>query len=333
MTHTAPRNTGRPTSRLSRKFVIAALAVPALFLTACSPAAGAGTSALSIAAGGTGGVYYPFGGGIASMIGADIKGFDATVQATNASVDNILLVQSGSADLGFGVGDVVSDAVEGVGSFDGAPADICSIGNLYNNFMQLVTTNDTGIDSVADLKGKTISVGSPGSATEVLAVRMLEIAGIDPDADIDRRQLGAAGTVDALRDGTIDAGFWGGGLPTGALVDLATTGDMHLVAIGDQADALAAEYGDYYFAQDIPANTYEGQTEAISVIASPNILVANTSMDEGLQQDITAAIYENKEGLIKVHPAANDLDTATGGDIAFIDTCPGSQTYFDQANG
>ena len=333
MTHTFPRGTRRPPSRASRTFVIAALAVPALLLTACSPAAGAGTTALSIAAGGTGGVYYPFGGGIASMIGADIEGVDATVQATNASVDNMLLVQSGSADLGFGVGDVVSDAVEGVGSFDGAPVDICSIGNLYNNFMQLVTTNDTGIDSVADLKGKTISVGSPGSATEVLAVRMLEIAGIDPDTDVDRRQLGAAGTVDALRDGTIEAGFWGGGLPTGALVDLATTGDMHLVAIGDQADALAAKYGDYYLAQDIPANTYEGQTEAISVIASPNILVANTSMDEGLQQDITAAIYENKEGLIKVHPAAKELDTATAGEITFIDTCPGSQTYFDQANG
>lgn len=325
----------RPTSRkgLKTRLAIAAIAVPALFLTACSPTAGTsgGTTELAIAAGGTGGVYYPLGGGIASMIRDNIAGYDATVQATNASVDNMLLIENGGADLAMVVGDVASDAVEGIGSFD-APMDVCSLGNMYNNFMQLITTKSTGIDNVEGMKGKKVSVGSPGSATEILAVRLLEAAGLDPDTDVDRRQLGVAETVAALRDGTIDAGFWSGGLPTGALVDLATTGDMHLVPIGEYAEGLASEYGEFYVEQDIPANTYETQTEAVSVIASPNVLVVSVEMDEQLQQDITAAIWDNREALMQVHPSASELDAATAGDVPFIDTCPGAQTYFDAAN-
>ncbi len=323
------------------RYAIAALAASGLLLTACSPiesggggedkGAATGTTTLTIASGGTGGVYYPLGGGIATMIRNDVKGYDATVQETNASVDNMLLVQKGSADLAFGVGDVVSDAAEGIGSFEGNAVEICSLGSLYNNFMHLVTTNGTGLTNVEDMRGKRISVGAPGSATEVGAVRILAAAGIDAATDIDRRQLGAAETVAALRDGTIDAGFWDGGLPTGAIIDLASTGEMHLVPIGEYADALATEFGEYYLKQDIPANTYEGQSEAVSVIASPNILVANKDMDEGLQENITAAIFDNKEALIKVHPAANALDASTAGDVPFIDTCPGSQAYFDRA--
>ena len=321
------------------RYAIAALAVPALFLTACSPVGGgtdapaAGDTALTIASGGTGGVYYPLAGGIATMIGNDVDGYSATVQETNASVDNMLLIENGSADLAFGVSDVVGAAAAGTEPFESGALNICSIGNLYSNFMHLVTTNGTGIASAEDMKGKTISVGAPNSATEVGAVRIIEAAGINPETEIERRQLGVAETVQALRDGTIDAGFWDGGLPTGALVDLASTGDMQLIPIGQYADTLSADHGAYYFEQEIPANTYEGQTEAVSVVVSPNILVASKDMDEGLQENITAAIFDNKEALIQVHPAANELDAATAGDIAFIDTCPGSQAYFDQAAG
>ena len=322
--------------RRTVRIAIAALAVPALFLTACSEggggAAAGGSTALSIAAGGTGGVYYPLGGGIATMIGNDIEGYSATVQETNASVDNLLLVQTEAADLALVVGDVVSDAVEGIGSFADNPVDICSLGNLYNNYMQLVTSAGSGIESVEDMKGKRVSVGSPSSATEVGAVRILESAGINVETDIDRRQLGAAETADALRDGTIDAGFWSGGLPTGALVDYASTGDMVLVNFGEYAEALATEFGEYYVEQEIAANTYEGQSEAVSVIVSPNLLVASNSMDATLQEQITAAIFDNKDALIQVHPAAEELDAATAGNVPYITTCAGAQTYFDKAN-
>ncbi len=283
---------------------------------------------LSIATGGTGGVYYPLGGGFATVIGDNVEGYSATVQETNASVDNMLLVQSGQADLAFTVGDVAADAAAGEGEFE-EPLDVCAIGNTYNNFMQPITTTGTGIQSIEDLRGKRVSVGAPGSATEVLALRLLELAGINPDTDIERAQLGAGETVEALRDRTIDAGFWSGGLPTGALVDLASTGELVIIPHGEYEDELQSQFGEYYFARDIPANTYQGQTEPVSAIASPNVLVANTSMPEELQQQIAQAIFENKEQLVQVHPAASELDPATAGDIGFMDTCPGAQAYFD----
>ncbi|MDF9276848.1 TAXI family TRAP transporter solute-binding subunit [Arthrobacter sp. EH-1B-1] len=324
------------------RIAAAVLLAPALFLSACgSPAPSGGGDGggadsgeggtLSIATGGTGGVYYPLGGGFATVIRENVEGYDATVQETNASVDNILLLESGAADLALAVGDVVADAVEGVNDFEGKAQEICSLGNVYNNFLQPVTVEGTGIQSVEDMKGKVVSVGAPGSATEVAAIRTLEAAGLDPEADIDRRQLGVAETVAALRDGTIDAGFWSGGLPTGALIDLAADGDMVIVPIGEYAAPMAEEYGEYYVEQEIPAETYEGQTEPISVIASPNILVAPSSMDEQLQEDITTALFENKDQLIQVHPAAEEMDAATAGDVPFVETCPGAQAYYDQA--
>jgi TRAP transporter TAXI family solute receptor len=330
-----------PARRRLQRLCAAAVLVPAVFLSACgspAPSGGGGGEGgaggggtLSIATGGTGGVYYPLGGGFATVIRDNIKGYDATVQETNASVDNMLLIENGSAQIAFGVGDVVSDAVEGVGEFEGKPQEICSLGNIYNNFMQAVTVDGTGIQNVKDMAGKVISVGAPSSATEVAALRILEAAGIDPKSGIQRRQLGAAETVAALRDGTIDAGFWSGGLPTGALIDLAGDGDMKLLAIGEYAAPLADKFGAYYVKQDIPANTYEGQSEAVSTIASPNILVASKKMGQQLQQDVTAALFDNKEALVKVHPAASEMDAATAGDVGFVEVCPGSKTYFDKA--
>jgi uncharacterized protein len=323
--------------RRAKHSIVAGAAVASLLLAACSPAGESGGESgqggeLSIATGGTGGVYYPLGGGFATVIRQNVEGYDATVQETNASIDNMLLVQQGSADIALGVGDVVADAVEGVREFD-QPLPLCSLGNLYNNFMQPVTTKGTGITSIEDMRGKTVSIGDPGSATELGAMRILEAAGLNPDEDVELRQLGVDETVVALKDGTIDAGFWSGGLPTSALVDLATSEQMVLIPNGEYSDSLQQKYGEYYAAMDIPANTYEDQKQAVSVIGSPNILVASTEMDEQLQEDLTGAIFDNKQQLVQVHPAAKEFDPSTAGDVPFIDTCPGAQRYFDQAGG
>lgn len=284
---------------------------------------------LSIATGGTGGVYYPLGGGFATVIRENVEGYDATVSETNASVDNMILIGDGGADLALVLGDTAADAVNGDGDFE-EPVTACALGRLYDNYTQIVTTADSGITSVEDMEGMSVSLGSPGSGTEIIALRILEAAGIDPDSGISRQQLGVAETVEALRDGTIDAGFWSGGLPTGALVDYATTGDMVLVPHGEYASAMADAYGPYYVETEIPADTYDGQTEAVSVVVVPNVLVANPdNMDEGLQEQITAAIFDNREQLTDVHPAAAALDASTAGDLEFMDVCPGSQSYFD----
>lgn len=327
--------------RRSRLFFTMAVALTVV-LTACGGGnsgggggGGNGTATrnanLTFATGGTGGVYYPYGGGIANLLSSKLPGVVVTVQETNASVDNMKLLDSNQAQLALGLGDVVSDAANGQNTFT-KPLDICALGNLYNNFVHVFTTKDTGITTIEDVKGKRVSVGAVGSASEVTADRIMQAAGIDPQKDITRVQLGVAETVAAIQDGTVDVGFWSGGLPTGAIVDLASNKDLVLIPTGQYADAMATKYGDFYFAADIPAGTYDGQDQAVANVVSPNILVARTDMDQSLQQDITKTIFENKEQLITVHPAAKELDPKTAGNIKFIKTCPGAQAYYDSVN-
>jgi len=287
-----------------------------------------GTGRLSIATGGTGGVYFPLGGGLADLITENVEGYTATAEETNASVDNMNLIGSGESDIAFVLGDTASDAVTGGGEFEGGAIDACALGIVYTNFTQLVASAESGIAAVADLEGMRVSMGEAGSGTEVIGLRILEAAGLDPDADIERAQLGVAETVDALRDGTLDAGFWSGGLPTGALVDYASTGDMVLVPTAEVAADLQGTYGDYYLESEIPPGTYEGQESAVSVIGVPNVLVVNTSMDEGLQEQLTALLFDHKDELVAVHPAAEELEAETAGDVPFMDVCPGAQTFY-----
>jgi TRAP transporter TAXI family solute receptor len=328
--------------RRPRLFLAAGLAA-SVVLTACGggesgDGGGGGGEAgaeernenLTFATGGTGGVYYPYGGGIANVISAELPGVVVTVQETNASVDNMKLLESDQAQLALALGDVVSDAVKGENTFE-QPIDVCSLGNLYANFVHFFTTADTGIKTVEDLKGKRVSPGAVGSASEVTADRIMEAAGLNPQTDIERAQLGVAETVAAIQDGTVDAGAWSGGLPTGAIVDLASTDELVLIPTGEYADELAEKYGDYYYEQDIPAKTYEGQDKASPQVVSPNILVVRSDMDESLQEDLTRVIYENKEQLTTVHPAAEELDPKKA-EVGFIETCPGAKAYFDSVN-
>jgi uncharacterized protein len=337
MTSLKTRTTPRRRSRL----LLAVGVTASIVLTACGGGdadtggdSAAGEEApeerneqLTFATGGTGGVYYPYGGGIANVISGELPGVVVTVQETNASVDNMKLLETDQAQLALALGDVVSDAVNGENTFT-APIDVCSLGNLYNNYVHFFTTADTGIKTIEDLKGKRVSPGAVGSASEVTADRIMQAAGLDPQADIERVQLGVAETVAAIQDGTVDAGAWSGGLPTGAIVDLASTDELVLIPTGEYAADLAEEYGDYYFEGEIPAETYEGQDEASPQVVSPNILVVRSDMDESLQEDITRTIYENKEQLITVHPAAEELDPENA-TVEFIETCPGAQAYFD----
>jgi hypothetical protein len=316
------------------------LAAAALLLAACQPAdtgdgespspAAGGTEQLTIATGGTGGVYVPLGGGLAIELSENIEGVSASAQETSASVDNMLLIGTGGADIAFVLGDTAADAVEGRADFEGNPIDACTLGILYSNFTQVVTSTDAGISSIEDLRGKRVSVGAPGSGTEIIALRILEAAGIDPDDDITRSQLLVDETVQGLGDGTIDAGFWSGGLPTGALVEYANTGNMLILPTAEYTADLADEYGPFYVERDLPGGTYPDQDEAVPTIVVPNVLVVNTSMSEDLQRQITQVLFEQKEDLVSVHPAAEELDASTAGEVDFMDVCPGAQAYYDE---
>jgi uncharacterized protein len=286
---------------------------------------------LSVATGGTAGVYQVYGGGLADVISDELDGYQATAETTSASVDNMKLIAQKDSDVAFTLADSAIDAVEGRESFD-EPLPIRALAQIYTNYTQIGTTAGKGISSVEDLRGKRVSVGDPGSGTEVIALRVLEAAGLDPDEDIDRSQLGVDESVNAVKDGSIDAFFWSGGLPTGAVTDLATTEELVLVPNAEYAPKLRDQYGKAYQETTIPKDTYDGLKEDVPVIGVPNLLVVHEDMEEDLAQDLTALLFDQKKRLTKVHPEAENLDRERAQDvIAPVKLHPGAQAYFEEA--
>lgn len=290
------------------------------------------TQRLSIATGGTGGVYFVYGGGLAEQITRNLDGVEATAEVTSASVDNMLLIADEASDLAFTLADTAQDAVAGREGFDEAvPAQ--ALAQIYTNYTQVVTTADSGIESIDDLQGMRVSVGSPNSGTEVIALRIFEAAGMDADADIDRQQLDVDQSVQALRDGTIDAFFWSGGLPTGAITDLSTTDQVVMIPTAEYVDDLQQTYGDVYTETDIPADSYDGLEQDVATVVVPNYLVVNESMDEELAYDLTSLLFERKDELVQVHPEAENLDPVTAQEVVGIELHPGAERYFEESGG
>jgi TRAP transporter TAXI family solute receptor len=284
---------------------------------------------LSIATGGTAGVYQVYGGGLADVVSDELEGYKATAETTSASVDNIKLIEQKNSDVAFTLADSAIDAVEGRESFD-EPMPIRALAQIYTNYTQVGTTAGKDIFSIEDLRGKRVSVGDPGSGTEVIALRVLEAAGLDPDEDIDRSQLGVDESVNAVRDGSIDAFFWSGGLPTGAVTDLATTEDLVLVPNAEYAPKLRQQYGEAYQETTIPKDTYDGLEEDVPVIGVPNLLVVHRDMEDDLAQDLTALLFEQKKRLTQVHPEAENLDRERAQDvIPPVKLHPGAEAYFE----
>jgi uncharacterized protein len=285
---------------------------------------------LSIATGGTAGVYQVYGGGLADVISDELDGYQATAETTSASVDNIKLIAQQDSDVAFTLADTAIDAVEGRESFDG-PQPVRALAQIYTNYTQIGTTAGADISSVEDLRGKRVSVGDPGSGTEVIALRVLEAAGLNPDEDIDRSQLGVDESVNAVRDGSIDAFFWSGGLPTGAVTDLATTDDLVLVPNAEYVGKLRDEYGEAYQEATIPADTYKGLEEDVPVIGVPNLLVVHEEMEDDLAHDLTALLFDQKKRLTEVHPEAENLDRQDAQNVVPpVELHPGAQNYYEE---
>lgn len=304
--------------------------VLALLVSACAGPPGNRENRLSVATGGTGGVYYVYGGGIAAEITEDLDGYQATAEATSASVDNMILVANGSSDLGFTLADTAADAVEGAPPFE-EPLPLRALGQLYSNYNHIVVRADSGIEDIEDLAGRTVSIGSPGSGTEITALRILEAAGVDPETEIEREQLSVSESAEALGDGAIDAFFWSGGLPTGAVTDIATTEDIRLLDASGVIDDMRSEYGDVYREEPIPEGTYSGVPE-VAAIAVPNYLVVNENMDDTLAHDLTRLLFEQKEDLVNVHPEAEKLDTEEAQNVVPMELHPGAAGYYDETS-
>ena len=279
---------------------------------ACTRESG-GARYLSIATGGTGGVYYPYGGGLAKVLNDNLPGVRATAEVTAASVDNLKLIRDGGADIAFVLADTLADAVAGRGAFEGRPVPARSLAVLYSNYTHLVSLASSGIRTAADLRGKVVSTGSPGSGTEVIAIRVLRAAGLDPDRDVTRQGLGASESAGALADGKIAAFFFSGGLPTAAVQDLAHTAGItiRLIPTADQLPALQRDYGPLYFPLEMPASAYRGTGGSVAVVGVANVLVVNTSMPDALAYDITRLLLDKRADLVAIHPEARHLSPET----------------------
>jgi TRAP transporter TAXI family solute receptor len=289
---------------------------------------------ISIATGGTGGVYYPMGGGLAAVLSKYVPGMQATAEVTGGSVDNLKLIGSGKPYVAFTMSDAAQDALKGEDKFKGNKVNVRTLVVLYPNRMHLVAIDGKGINRFSDLKGKRVSTGSPGSATEVMAFRLIEAAGMDKDKDLKRERLGAAESVNAMKDGKIDAFFWVGGLPTAAVSDLANSPGVKIKMI-DHADVVAKmnqKYGQLYVQDTIGKNVYKGMDADNKQATVMNLLVAHQSMDDKTAYNIVKAVFDHRDELIRVHKEAENFKlenqkTAAAGGIPWH---PGAIRYFKE---
>jgi TRAP transporter TAXI family solute receptor len=261
---------------------------------------------ISIATGGTGGVYYPLGGGMAAVLSKHVPGLQATAEVTGGSVDNLKLIGTGKPYLGMVMSDAAQDALKGEDKFKGNKVPLKTLLVMYPNRMHVVSIEGRGVSKMADLKGKRVSTGAPGSATEVMAFRLIEAVGLDKDKDMKRERLSVAESVNALKDGKIDAFFWVGGLPTAAVTDLANTPGTKIKMI-DHADAVAAmnkKYGNLYVEDVIGKSVYKGMEADNKQATVMNILVAHDNLDEKTAYNIVKTVFEKKDELVAVHKEA-----------------------------
>ena len=312
--------------------VRAALAATTAVALAAGVPALAQTTRISITTGGTGGVYYPLGGGMANILSKYVPGLQATAEVTGGSVDNLKLLQAGKAEVGFSMVDAAWDGYKGLDKFKDAAVPARTLMVLYPNRMQVVTVEGSGINKLSDLKGKRVSTGSPGSGVEVMTMRVLDAMGIDPKKDIKQERLGAAESVNAIKDRKIDAFFWVGGVPTAALTDLASTPGMKIKLL-DHSEAIAAmnqKHGPLYVKGIIPANAYSGQDKPVENIDVWNILVASDKMSNDMAYQIVKTLMEKKPELVAVHKEATNIEVkyqALGSPLPWH---PGAKRYFEE---
>ena len=290
------------------------------------------TTRISIGTGGTGGVYYPLGGGMANVLSKYVPGLQATAEVTGGSIDNLKLLGAGKSEIGLTMADSGWDALQGLDKFKDAKVNARTLMVLYPNRMHIVTIEGTGINKLADLKGKRISTGSPGSGTEIMAFRLLDVVGIDKDKDIKRERLSVAESVNALKDRKIDAMIWVGGVPTAALTDLAATPGVRIKLLdhGEAAEAMNKKYGPLYVKGSIPAKAYSGQDTATTNVDVWNLLVTTDKMSDQMAYNIVKTLMEKKPELVAVHQDADSIALDNQGMTSPLPYHPGAKKYFEE---
>jgi len=284
---------------------------------------------LTIATGGTAGTYYPLGAGMADIWNKNIKGMNAMVQSTGASVANINLLKNKEVDLIFVQNDVAFYAYNGVELFKEMFPQLRGLATLYPETVQIVALADRGINSVYDLKGKRVAVGAAGSGTEVNARQILAAAGITYK-DIKVQYLSFAEAASNLKDGNIDAAFVTAGHPTAAIVDLAAVRKIVLVPVADEIIASLQKDYPFYVKIVVPAGTYKGvDTDAVTV-AVKAMLAVRAEMPEDLAYQLLKTMYANQKRLIEAHAKGELIIPETGKEGMSIPLHPGAEKFFKE---
>ncbi len=289
-----------------------------------------GKKLISIGTGGTGGIYYPYGGAIASVISKYIPGVDATAEVTAAAGDNCILLATEKVHMGFAGADILWDAYNGKLKGYAQKAPLRTLVVLYPQVTSLITLDGSSIKTVKDLAGKRISIGAPNSGTEFKATRILKSYGIDPDKDIKKERLSFVESAGGLKDRKLDAIFVDGGVPLGSVLDLAATPGIKIRFIdhGEICKKMNETYGPIYFDYKIAKGTYPGITYESSGVGNANMLVCNENFEEDLAYKITKALFDHKPDLVRVHKEADKLkleSAVIGSPVPFH---KGSAKYF-----
>lgn len=283
-----------------------------------------------IVSGGVGGVFYPYGQILASLLSAAVPTLAATGQLTRGSVDNARLIHRGEADIGFSTLDSAYDAVNGHGAFakDGK-LDLSVLAVLYDSYLHIVAAGDKGISRIGDLKGRKVSVGSTGSSTETIADRVMAAAGLDPRTDVERYNFGVAESADALKAGQIDAFFWIGGVPTAAVSKLAAASQPKLVFLPtENVEAIEKEYPGVYRASVLPGSAYDGMTEDVPCLGVANVLIVSAKADDRFVTTVLDGIFANVELIRGSHPEARKLSIDSAAVRTPVPFHPAAEAYY-----
>jgi TRAP transporter TAXI family solute receptor len=286
---------------------------------------------ISVATGGTAGIYFPLGGAMGKLWTDNIPGVQATAEVTGASVENTRLVVSGEAFVALGTGNVVYEAHNGTGRFEKRGSQpVLAIGAMYPNAIQIATLAGSGIEGLEDLKGKRVSIGAPGSGTEVMNKDVFGAVGITYDALATAARLSYAETTSAMKDGNLDAGSLSVGLGASALLDLASTRDMDLVCMTeDEVDEITAKFP-YYSAFTIPGGTYSGVEDDCLTIQVANHLFVRADSGEDLVYQMTKVLYENTDKLVQTTKAASTVSPAYAMESTVVPLHPGAARYYQE---
>ena len=287
---------------------------------------------LTLASGSPGGAYYPLGGGMSVVIQKTVEGFRVAAESTGASVENSRLVGNGDSDMGMVMGSVGYNASQGKAPFE-KKYDIVALFQMYPAPEHVVTTAQSGIKRIADLKGKKVSIDVPGSGCSTMAKIILEEAGFNLEKDLTIANLSQTESVQALKDGVIDAVFFNFAYPGSAVMDLAATRDIVLVPMDQKlADKIIKKYP-YYVKIVIPGKTYAKVDYDVLALGDSNVMIANKKMKDEVAYKIVKAIYSNvtegKYALINVHPVAAQL-TPQNAVNSPLPLHPGAAKYFKE---